>query len=71
MKYNSQFEKGEDITEEDSLKLAARAAQMNENDIDTCLRTMDNPETKEALKNTTEKAVHYGVGHLIKIVLKQ
>lgn len=34
---------------------------MNENDIEKCLKTMDDPETKEALKKTTEKAVDYGV----------
>ncbi|XP_046642244.1 glutathione S-transferase kappa 1-like [Daphnia pulicaria] len=51
---------GEDITEEDSFKLAAKNAQMNEIDIENCLKRMDEPETREALKKTTEEAVDYG-----------
>jgi hypothetical protein len=34
---------------------------MNEIDIENCLKRMDEPETREALKKTTEEAVDYGV----------
>jgi hypothetical protein len=34
---------------------------MNESDIEKCFKEMDDTETKEALKRTTQEAVDYGV----------
>jgi len=34
---------------------------MNEIDIEKCFKKMDEPDTREALKKTTEEAVDYGV----------
>ena len=34
---------------------------MNEKDIIKCLDSMDNTDTKDALKKTTEDAIEYGV----------
>lgn len=34
---------------------------MNESDIEKCFKKMDDTETKEALKRTTQEAVDYGV----------
>lgn len=46
---------------DDSLRMAAKQAKMEESDIEKCLSKMDDSETKDALKQTTEQAVDYGV----------
>ncbi len=47
--------------EDESLKSAAEKANMSEIQIIKCLKSMDSPEIRDALKKTTDEAVEYGV----------
>ena len=51
----------EDIVEDESLRSAARNAKMSADNIEKCLKEMDGPAVKEALKKNTQEALSYGV----------
>ncbi len=59
--FDSSSWKGEDIVEHESLHLAAKAANMNNADIDICLKLIDDSKIKSSLKKSTENAIEYGV----------
>nr|CAH0097993.1 unnamed protein product [Daphnia galeata] len=60
---------GEDIVEDESLHLAAKATNMEDADIQKCLNMMNDSTIKLSLKKTTEDAVEYGAFGAPTIVL--
>jgi hypothetical protein len=59
---------GEDIVENESLLLAAKAANMKDSDIQKCFKLMDDSTVKLALKKSTEDAIEHGVYLLFKFL---
>ncbi|XP_046642248.1 glutathione S-transferase kappa 1-like isoform X2 [Daphnia pulicaria] len=54
------WSRGEDIVENESLRLAAKAANMKDFDIQKCFKLMDDSTVKLALKKSTEDAIEHG-----------
>lgn len=54
------WSRGEDIVETESLHIAAKAANMEDSDIQKCLKLMNDSNIKQALIKSTEDAIEYG-----------